>query len=72
MDHLIKKVMELEHGLNSLRSKVESEERTREQWRDEVKFMLSGIDARIRMLEKMVWTAAGILAVLQLFAKKLL
>lgn len=72
MDDLIKKVMALESSLASLRARVESEERARDEWREEVKSLLSTIDARIRVVEKIVWTGVGILAVLQLFAKKLI
>lgn len=72
MEDIIEKVIALEGKLNSLQGRVESEERSRNEWRDEVKSMLSAIDSRIRMLEKIVWTGVGILAVLQLFAKKLL
>lgn len=72
MDQLIKKVIELESRMSALRQKVDSEERARTEWRDEVKALLSTIDARIRMVEKIVWTGVGILAVLQLFAKKII
>lgn len=72
MDTIEKKIMALEINMASLREKVESDERAREEWRDEVKTLLSTIDARIRVVEKIVWTGVGILAVLQLFVKNIL
>lgn len=72
MDELEAKIAMLGERLDNASHRVSELERRRDDWRDEVRSLLSEIDSRVRTVEKIVWVGIGICAVLQLISKKLL